>query len=279
MSAPTWHAADDVLTTFARDPRAVDRTTAASVETHLAACERCRKVVADAGDAAFAELSWDAIADAIDRPKRSPIERVLAVLLPPHTARLVAATPVLQAAWLGAVIVVAAAAVAASRNLHSDGVFLALAPLVPLAGVALTFAPAADPAGEAALATPAHGVGLVVARTLAVVATTLPILLLASVLLPVVGAGALAWLLPALALTATTTCVSTWWTPQAAAAGAATTWATAVTVAGYINNAPGALARSGLFGVYGQLLFALLLVAALVVGVARRDYFTTLEAR
>jgi hypothetical protein len=279
VSATTWHATDDVLTAFARAPRTLDHTTAASVETHVAACERCRGVVAGAADASLARSSWDAITDVIDRPRRSLVERVLATFLPPHMARLLAATPTLQAAWLAAVVVVAGAAVAATHNLESDGLFLVLAPLVPLAGVALTFAPAADPAGEAALATPAHGAALVVARTLAVVATSLPVLLVGSLLLPQVDARAVAWLLPALALTAAVTALSTWLTPQAAVAAAAMAWTGAVAAVARFDGTAWTITRSDLFGSYGQLLFAALFVAAVVVATARRDHFTTLEAR
>ena len=69
-----------------------------------------------------------------------------------------------------------AAAVAASRSVDDSRPFLALAPLVPLAGVAVSFGPAPDPAGEAGLATPMHGAGLVLRRPIAVLATSLIVL-------------------------------------------------------------------------------------------------------
>jgi hypothetical protein len=277
MTAPAWHAADDDLIAFASDPRALDNTTAASVETHLVACAQCRAVVSATADASVANRSWDAIADVIDRPRRSLTERMLGLVLPTHMARLLAATPVLQVAWLAAIVLVSAAAVAATRNLDSDGLFLLFAPLVPLGGVALAFAPAAEPAGEAALATPAHGAALVVVRTLAVVATSVPILLVGSAFLPVVDVRAVAWLVPALALTAATMTLSTWWTPQVAAASSGAAW---VVVAYLFTNANGgAMVRSELFGSSAQLGFAALLVLAIFVGALRRDHFTTLEAR
>jgi hypothetical protein len=277
MSAPAWHASDDDLIAFAHDPRALDHTTAASLETHLVACAQCRTVVAAATDTAVVTRSWDAHADVIDRPRRSLAERMLAVALPPHMARLLAATPVLQVAWFAAVTLVSAAAVAATRNLDSDGLFLLFAPLVPLGGVALAFAPAADPAGETALATPAHGAAVVVVRTLAVVATSVPILLVGSAFLPVLDVRAVAWLLPALALTAATMALSTWWVPQVAAASSAAAWVGVAYLAANANA--GAIVRSGLFGPAAQLGFAALLVGALCVGALRRDHFTTLEAR
>ena len=279
MKTTGWHATDDQLTAFARAPRTLDDTTAASVEAHLAACAQCRFVVAGAADATATAASWTAIADRIDRPKRSMIERLLARVLSDSTARLVAATPTLRLAWVAAVVAVAAAAVAATHNLNTDAPFLAIAPFVPLAGVALAFGPFPDPAGETALATPAHGAGLVIARTMAVLASSVPILLASSAFLPVVEARAVAWLLPALALTALATALSTWLTPYVAATSAATAWAVAIVLVTAVEPAHRNVADSNLFGPYAQLLFALLLAAATLVTAARRQHFTTLEVR
>ncbi len=279
MTATAWHAPEDLLTDFARDPRRLDHVTAASVETHLAACADCRATVTRASDASFARMSWDAIADVVDRPRRSRIERLLAAVLPDDTARLVAATPSLQAAWLAAVIIVTAAAIAATHSLNSDAAFLALAPLLPLAGVAGAFGSTPDPVGETALATPAHGAGLVVARTLAVLTVTMPVLLVASAFLPVVDSRAVAWLLPALGLTALATALSTWWTPYSATTTAALAWGCAVLIVPRLDGTASAIQRSELFGAYGQVVFAVVLVGAGIVAATRRDYFSTLEAR
>jgi hypothetical protein len=274
-----WHAPDDVLTAFARSPRSLDDNTAASVEAHLAACASCRVVVAAAADASVADQSWAAIVDTIDRPRSTIVERVLGRFLPPHAARLVAATPTLQAAWGLAVIAIAAGALAASHALDSDSVFVVLAPFVPLVGVALAFAPGADPAGEAALATPAHGAGVVAARTMSVVATTVPVLLLGSLLLPHVDARAVAWLLPSLALIALASALSTWWTPRIAAAATSAAWGAAIVLVARLDGISAAIARSSLFGAVGQTAFASVLACAVLVAVARRDNFRVLEAR
>lgn len=279
MTETAWHAAEEVLTAFARAPRALDDTTAASVEMHVTVCDRCRAVVATATDAALVAESWDAVADVIDRPRPSFAERILAAFVPGHVARVVAATPMLTAAWLAAVVSVAALAVSATHGLDSEALFLVIAPLVPLAGVAIAFAPAADPAGEATLATPMHGASLVLARTVVVVATTVPVLLLASLFLPVVDLGAVAWLLPALALTATAMALSTWRSPQVAAEIVAAAWTAAGFAASFADGASVVLARSAVFAWPGQLVCAALLVSSVVVSVARHDHFTTLETR
>jgi hypothetical protein len=79
---------------------------------------------------------------------------------------------------------------------------LAVAPVVPVAGVALSYGAHADPLHEIAAATPSAGLRLVLTRTAAVLAVSLPLLTLAGLLVPSSGApGAAAWLLPGLALT------------------------------------------------------------------------------
>ena len=51
--------------------------------------------------------------------------------------------------------------------------FLALAPLAPVAGVAITFGPGADPSFELTVASPISTVRLLLLRAAAVLATTL----------------------------------------------------------------------------------------------------------
>jgi hypothetical protein len=110
-----------------------------------------------------------------------------------------------RGAWLPAVLLVAVGAIALA---HAGGFpdarpwLLALAPVVPVAGVALSYGPHADPLHEIAAATPSAGLRLVLTRTAAVLAVSLPLLTLAGALLPSSGSpGAAAWLLPGLALT------------------------------------------------------------------------------
>jgi hypothetical protein len=76
-----------------------------------------------------------------------------------------------------------------------------------------------------------------------------------------------AWILPALALAATTLAMSTFVSPLIAAAGSVLVWVAGV---GAIELGPNTLIE---FGWTGQLVFAALLVAAVVVLAARRDTF------
>ncbi|MFC8421634.1 zf-HC2 domain-containing protein [Streptomyces sp. NPDC057236] len=124
----------------------------------------------------------------------------------PRTVRVLwALGPAVRGAWLPAVLLVAVGAVALA---HGAGFadarpwLLALAPVVPVAGVALSYGPHADPMYEITAATPSAGLRLVLMRTAAVLAVSLPLLTLAGALLPSTDTpNAAAWLLPGLALT------------------------------------------------------------------------------
>ncbi|ELS53265.1 zf-HC2 domain-containing protein [Streptomyces viridochromogenes] len=123
-----------------------------------------------------------------------------------RTARVLwAAGPAVRGAWPAAVLGVALAAVLLARFADFAGarpLLLAVAPVVPIAGVALSYGAHTDPLHEIAAATPSAGLRLVLTRTAAVLAVSLPLLTLAGFLVPSSGApGAAAWLLPGLALT------------------------------------------------------------------------------
>jgi len=109
--------------------------------------------------------------------------------------------------------------------------FLLIAPLVPVAGVAFAYGPDVDPSYEVGAAAPYSAFRLVLLRTAAVLATSLPMVLAASLLLPglrATGLTAVTWLLPALAFTAVVLAASTWVRPTSAAVGLGTLWACAV---------------------------------------------------
>ncbi|MCE0444683.1 zf-HC2 domain-containing protein [Streptomyces tricolor] len=119
----------------------------------------------------------------------------------PRLARLLwAAGPAVRGAWLPAVLGVAVAALALSYGAGVAGaraLLLAVAPVVPVAGVALSYGPHADPLHEVAAATPGGGLRLALTRTVAVLAVSVPLLTLTGLLLPASGApAAAAWLLP-----------------------------------------------------------------------------------
>ena len=165
----------------------VTASTAAAIEAHLMSCASCRAELANvaisAQDGLVNQQSvWDGVLERVDRPTRSITERLLgAMRVRPNTAKLLATTPALRLAWLVAVVLVAAFAVAAAR-IEADGpwLLLVIAPLLPVAGVATAYGPALDPTHEIGVAAPMSGLRLTLLRTLAVIATTMPLLAVAA---------------------------------------------------------------------------------------------------
>jgi hypothetical protein len=283
MSQPTeWHASADIVERFATDPRTLDSVVASSLEAHLLQCAACRQAVHDAADAERQALaaSWDRVADRIDRPKRSLVERLLERLgISGGVARLVAATPALRLTGLAAVLVVAAAAVLAARSTDAIGPFLVVAPLAPLGAVAAAFAATADPAGEAGVATPLHGAGLALRRATAVLTTTFVVLAVASLALPVLDLEVAAWIFPGLALSLGALALGTRWRPEVAAGVLGGGWVLAVMAAELLARTRTPVAETAVFEPIGQLVAVALSIAAAAVLVARRDMYATVEVR
>lgn len=274
-----WHASASLLTRFARHPADLDDATASSLEGHLVACAACRAQLAVVAplDAA---ASWDDLADRIDRPRMPLVERLLERLgVGSGLARLVGATPGLWLAGLAAITLLAIAAAVVSTTAEAGGPFLVLAPLVSLAAVAASFAPAADPAGEAGVATPLHGVGLALRRAAVVGATTFGVLGLATLGVPGVGLESAAWMLPALALVVGSLALGTWWRVEVCASALALGWVAVTASLRITQGRHLALADTALFGTTAQVgASAAALVAAIVLAV-RSDRYATLEAR
>jgi hypothetical protein len=204
-SRTTWHVPQEDLRAYAQGELAPPMLW--SADTHLAACARCREALAAVSDPLALDAGWERLDAELDVPRPGLVESLLVRIgVADHTARLLAATPVLRASWLGAVVAVLMMTVVAAYSMRvatSPSLFLALAPLLPLAGVALSYGPALDPTYEMAVVSPTHGFRLLMIRTVAVLTVGLGLNGLATLALPSYGLRALAWLLPALALTGT----------------------------------------------------------------------------
>jgi hypothetical protein len=225
MSTGPWHLDDDLLDTYAEGMPMTPAVTA-SVETHLERCAPCRSRLAPAVDPGRLNAVWADVVDAVDAPRPAFLERLLIrVGVPADTARLLAVTPSLQLSWLtGTAIVLALALTVAHSGEHGIALFLALAPVLPVAGVAVAFNTRTDPLHEVAIAAPYSSYRLLLVRSAAIVVTTLLLALPAAALLPSTGWVAAAWLLPALALTSTCLALGARIDPVVSSVGLATVW-------------------------------------------------------
>jgi hypothetical protein len=125
-------------------------------------------------------------------------------------ARLLVAVPAFRGAWLLGMFVVTLFAGLAALYAGDYGltVFLVVAPLAPVAGVAASFGGDADPCHELVTVTPHSAVRLLLLRTAGVLVASLPLTVLAGLSLPGPAWLGVAWLTPAAAGVALTLLLS-----------------------------------------------------------------------
>lgn len=270
----TWHLDAPLVEAYAGDR--LDDPRAYSVEAHLMACPGCRAMVADAFDPRRLEEGWANVAAGLHAPRPTVVERALLRLgVEDHVARLVAATPSLSLAWIGAVASALGFAVLAahlSPPVWGLLVFLGMAPLVPVAGVAAAYGPGADPMHEFGVAAPLHGWRLLELRTTTVLIASVLLAGLAALALPGIGWLAAAWLLPALGTSTATVALSSVVAPRSAAGIVAFLWLSAVTLSARVLDAP-----LSLFAAPTQIAMVLVAAAALAATYLRRDAFDVLH--
>jgi hypothetical protein len=147
-------------------------------------------------------------------------------------------------------------------------VFLIVAPLLPVAGVAAAFGRELDPTWEITAAAPGGGFHLLLVRASAVFATTLAVAAAACLALPASSWTTAAWVLPAFALTLASLALSTYTSPERAAIAVAVTWVVVV-----LASAQETRALLSAFGPSGQLALAIVAFASAVLLTQRRDSF------
>jgi hypothetical protein len=266
-----WHIPDDLMAAFSSNPGAIHHATAASIEQHLTACRSCQVGLAGMSPRPELDAIWAEVQDRVDRAGVGFTERLLRWLrVESGPARLIAATPALRVGAVAAVGLIVAVVVLVSRVANVGEAFLVLAPVVPTALVALSFAPGVDPAGECGLATPVFGFGLVMRRAVAVEIVALLVLALGSIFIPIDGLKALGWLLPALALSLGTLAGSVRWPAPQVAAGLTMGWA-ALLVLAYVAEGGRDLVESAVFDPSGQAVLGLMAAGASVVLVMNRQ--------
>lgn len=269
----TWHAHDDTLQAWAHGSAAP--VLAASVEAHLLHCDRCRARVAvlrDLDDSSTQGTTsvpsssrdtarrWEALADEIDRPGRQPL------------LRLGLSTPALRAAWLAALALLLVLPVVVVLGEGRLPLMLALAPVAPLAAVALAYGRDAEPAGELALAAPSAGLRVVAQRALLVSLTAVPLGVVMALAVGLPSQLALGWLLPGAALAALVLLSGTTrFEPVVVAAVLGGTWAVAVLTPSAVRRLPAEVVADLLVSTPVQLTALVVATVALVATLARHE--------
>ncbi|MFE6815874.1 zf-HC2 domain-containing protein [Streptomyces sp. NPDC057677] len=195
--------------------------------------------------------------------------------------------PALRGSWVVAVLLVVGGAFGLAHGAgvqEARGLLLALSPVLPLAGVAVSYGRHADPMYEITTATPSGGLRLLLTRTAAVLAVCVPLLTAGGALLPPVAGfpGAAAWLLPGLALTLATLALGSFVGCRAAAATLGGGWLLAVTgpLLGPADTAASATTLAPYFsGPAAQGGWAAAVVACAALLALRRRSFDHLESR
>jgi Putative zinc-finger len=266
----TWHADADLLAEYADG--SIDDARAYSLEAHLLTCGTCRSSLVARAESNSLDEAWAGIVDALDDPRRGIVERGLVSLgVRDHVARLLAATPSLSLSWFAAEAIALGFAVVAANAANADGrgdlgllLFLVVAALLPVGGVAAAFGPRVDPTYEIGLSSPFQSSRLLLIRSTAVLASTFALASVAALALPALDWHAAAWLLPSLASTLATLALSTWVRPLVAAGSVALAWVFVLIVSAF-DRAD----RLFVFHRGGQIVF-LFLVALSVLALARR---------
>lgn len=235
-----------------------------SVEAHLPGCAVCRRVLAGDLDQARLDRNRSVLVTRLALPEAGPSAGRASRLagraaarcgVPAYVWRLLSVTPSLRWSWLAGLALVLGTAVGAARvaapvsglagragggEALSSGLllFLILAPLLPLAGVAAAFHPRLDPAADLAAAAPMSGVWLFCVRSVAVIGAALVPTILAALALPGRGWLPLLVVLPALAVSAAALTLATLVRPLPAALGAGAGWVAIVGGAGLAAGSP-----------------------------------------
>jgi len=200
MSSPGWHLDEPTLRAYV-DGRPLT-VVGASVEAHLVDCPDCRGLLGGLMSHRVVDRAWAGIRVRVEAPDRSVAERLVRWCgASAESARLLVAVPAFRGAWLLGMLVVSLFAGMAAIFAGEYGLtlFLVVAPLAPVAGVAASFGGDADPCHELVTVTPHSAVRLLLLRTAGVLATSLPITVLAGLLLPGPAWLGVAWLTPAVA--------------------------------------------------------------------------------
>ncbi|MCP2324212.1 hypothetical protein HDA40_002719 [Hamadaea flava] len=247
-----------------------------TVDQHVDRCGVCRTALGRYVPQQSVEAGLSRVLDALDAPRRSFAERmVIRIGVPEHMARLALATPLLRRSWLLSSAFTLLLMVFAARLSAGDSgpvLLLAAAPLIPLAGVALSYGPSVDPMYELGLVLPLHSLRLILFRSVTVLVASTALTSLMTFAFPAQGIALFGWLVPSLAVTLVLLSLSAHLNPMTAAWTTGAGWLAVVVVASSGGD-------SLVLTVVGQV--ALLAAAGAAAGYLawRRDAFERLLSR
>ncbi len=264
----SWHADPALMETYALG--VLDEAQSSSIEAHLLRCESCRVGIARHVGQARLHVTWAAIEARLEPVRPRAVERFLVWFgVPDHVARLLAATPSLRLSWFAAVTAALGFAAGAARaGRFGVLLFLLIAPLIPLAGVAVAYGPGVDPTYEVGLAAPMRSFRLLMIRATAVLVTSTALVGIAALALPQFGWMAAAWLLPSLGLSTANLALSSYWSTHRVTAVLVVGWATAVVLSERASSVSYAA-----FHAVPQVVFAIIAAASILVLAHRREAF------
>jgi hypothetical protein len=264
MTNTPWHIDADLMAAYANGTTGPVLT--ASTEAHLMRCEQCRAMATVGRDRQ--KRVWAEIIERVEAPPRRPLERLLARAgLDDSTALLVAATPALSGAWFSAVtLVLSLTLFTAYVTPNGIVLFLAMAPVLPMLGVALAYSEVGNPTSEVAEAAPYSQTRLMFLRSSLVAGAAMGPSFVLGAFAPGPALLVVAWLLPALALTMLTFVLCQFIRPEAAGFAVAAAWF-ALVLPGFLPTGDPLLTLSP--AVQGSCA-ALFTLSAAVLGTRRR---------
>ncbi|WP_327001434.1 zf-HC2 domain-containing protein [Dactylosporangium sp. NBC_01737] len=194
----TAHVAPSALAAYAAGDLGPDNAASWTVEVHLEGCAQCRERLGALATPPLRALLGDAREAILQQARTGPQP------VPPRRFRRWylrwADWSVLG--WAAMTCTAILAAVLLDRNFHDrPSAVLLLAPVAPLAGLAVAWSRRTNPSWEVIAGTARAGLELLLRRTLAVLAMVLPLLAVAGLAL---GRNPALWLLPCLTFTAAT---------------------------------------------------------------------------
>ncbi|MEV5719423.1 zf-HC2 domain-containing protein [Amycolatopsis mediterranei] len=236
------------------------------LEAHLEACRECRARLAEAAPVQpVVDLVWDRLSAEVRRPVARPrrrrrwLDTWVTPAMAPWLAMIVAVTLVallLDSVW---------------RAVLDVPAVQLFAPVLPVLGVAVSWARGLDPAYEVVTATPRAGLYLVARRTVAVLAVVLPVLGVAGWL---TGTQPALWLLPSLACTTGTLALGGLIGVSRAAYALVALWGVIVVLPAFVQRGQAFSLGTGALPVWAGLFVLTTVVVAL-----RGPAFTRLGAR